>query len=163
MVIVIVIIIINIWFFMICWWYWVFWFRVDFRFQDGSCYLLFFFRLLVIFLLESVTFYFLQVLVESYLQSASFGHTVAVQCIQCFLCPSTVGASFLVSSRFVLYCHVVTVHYFLILVTCLCFFSSGWSWGLFTHLGGSDVFPESGLVRYSSVPATLIAVPVLER
>ena len=59
---------------------------------------------------------FLQVLVESYLQSASFGHTVTVQCIQCFLCPSTVGASLLVSSRFVLYCIVVTVHYFLILV-----------------------------------------------
>ena len=36
----------------------------------------------------------LQVLVESYLHSASFGHTVTAQCIQCFLCPSTVGASF---------------------------------------------------------------------
>ena len=36
----------------------------------------------------------LLVLVESYLQSASLGHTVTVQCMQCFLCPSTVGASF---------------------------------------------------------------------
>ena len=93
----------------------------------------------------------LQVLVESYLQSASFGHIVAVQCIRYFLYPSTAGASFLVSSRFVLYCH------------CLCFFSSGWSCGLFTCSGGSDVFLESGLVRWSSVPATLIAVPVLEQ
>ena len=62
MVIVIVIVIFIIWCFMICWWYWVFWFRLDFkfyRFQDGSCCLLFFFRLLVIFLLESVTFYLL--------------------------------------------------------------------------------------------------------
>ena len=40
----------------------MFWFRVDFRFyrfQDGSYCLLFFFRLLVIFLLEIVTFYML--------------------------------------------------------------------------------------------------------
>ena len=89
LVIVIVIVIIIIWCFMICWWYWVFGFRVDFRFyrfQDGSCCLLFFFRLLAIFFLESVTFtcfslpLSLQVLVESYLQF-NFGHTISVQCI----------------------------------------------------------------------------------
>ena len=59
LVIVMVIVIIIIWCFMITWWYWVFWFRVDFRFQNGSYCPLFFFRLLAIFLLESVTFYML--------------------------------------------------------------------------------------------------------
>ena len=69
---------------------------------------------------------------------------------------------FLVSSRFVLLCHVVAVHYFLILVM--------WPlssllqlllvMGSINLVRVSDVFSESGLVRWSSVPVTLIAVPV---
>ena len=107
----------------------------------------------------------LQVLVKSYLQSASFGQTVTLQCISCFLCPCPVGASFLVSPRFVLYCYLVTVHYFPYSGCMTIVFASsgsGWSWGLFTCSGDSVVFSETDLVRWSSAPATLIAVPVLE-
>ena len=159
---------------MICWWYCISWFRVDFRFnrfQDSSCCLLFFI-LLVIFLLESVTF---TCCFTSFLYLCrcycSLMFNLLLFITQWFFSAFDISSvllmlvhPFSVSSRFVLYHHVVTVHYFLILVTwhCLCFFSSGWSWGLFTCSGGSDMFSDSGLVRWSSVPATLIAVPVLE-
>ena len=51
-------------------------------------------------------------LINFCLLSASSGHIVIVQYIQSSAFLSIVGAFFPVSSRFVLNCHLVTVHYF---------------------------------------------------